>query len=246
MKRVDWHYWTQFLSDIASAHDEIGSPEIVWYRGVSSSAHTLRPSLLRYGNGSAKERDLYERFVQLANGSDFGQVRELDDWDTLFQMQHFGVPTRLLDWSEVFGIAVFFATLPSKDPPDSFVYLLNPRLLNERAGKDRLLDTFDREEFAYRPVFWDGKPFKPTNPLAINPAHSNPRLAAQTGRFTIHGVDQRALEEIAPDCVRKIKISRDAFPAAKEFLRMAGINEIRVFPDVGGAASFLKNLVGLV
>jgi len=245
MNRVDWHYWSQFLGDIANAYEEIGSPEVVWYRGVTDGSHTLRPSLLRFGNGAVKERDLFDRFTQIARGSEFGLGGGADEWDVLFQMQHFGVPTRLLDWSEVFGISIFFATLSSRAPNDSYVYILNPRRLNEKAGKETLLDDFDRQEFRYRSIFWDGKPFKPSSPLAINPVHSNPRLAAQTGRFTVHGVDPRALEEIAPDCVRKVRLGRDAFPAAYEFLRMAGINELRVFPDVGGAASFLKNLVGL-
>jgi FRG domain len=245
MARVDWYHWTQFLSGIAVAYEEIGSPEIVWYRGVTSGSHTLRPSLLRYGNGAEKERDLFERFTQIARGSEFGLGGGADEWDVLFQMQHFGVPTRLLDWSEVFGIAIFFATLSPRDTSDSFVYVLNARRLNERAGKSTLLDDFDRQEFRYRSVFWEGKPFKPSSPLAINPLHSNPRLAAQIGRFTVHGVDLRALEEIAPDSVRRVRLSRDAFPAAYEFLRLAGINELKVFPDVGGAASFLKKLVGL-
>ncbi|MGR9237105.1 FRG domain-containing protein (plasmid) [Rhizobium leguminosarum] len=245
MKRIEWREWTGFLNEVAEAAGKIGSPEILWYRGVTSGNHTLRPTLVRFANGVTKERELFERFNQIARGSEFGLV-EADEWDILFQMQHFGVPTRLLDWSEVFGIAVFFATLASREPNDSHIYVLNPRRLNEKAGKETLLDDFDRKDFRYRSVFWEGKPFKPTVPIALDPVHSNSRLAAQTGRFTVHGVDLRALEEIAPDCVQRVKLPKEAFPAAYEFLRLAGINELRVFPDVGGAAPFIRSLVGLV
>ncbi len=32
-----------------------------------------------------------------------------DDWDILFYMQHHGIKPRLLDWSDSFSVAVYFA-----------------------------------------------------------------------------------------------------------------------------------------
>lgn len=244
MLRLDRSYWNRFLNEIADAIVDLGSPDTVWYRGVNNSSHVLRPTLLRYGNGVLKERELFERFSQISRVTGMRFESSDNEWDILFQMQHFGIPTRLLDWSEVFGVSLFFATLTHSN--DSYIYVLNPKKLNEMAGKSTLLEGFERESFRYREIFWEGKPFKPSVPMAINPAHSNPRLAAQTGRFTIHGVDVRALEDVAPDCVRKIKLPLDAVQPAFDFLKMAGINEFRVFPDVGGAAPFIKNLVGLI
>jgi hypothetical protein len=50
------------------------------------------------------------------------------DWHYLFDMQHHYIPTRLLDWTTVLGVAIFFALL--KDYGDSAIFMLNPEALN--------------------------------------------------------------------------------------------------------------------
>ena len=241
---TDWHYWNKFLEDVGIARNELGNPDVLWYRGVVSEDHRLVPSLLRLEGGLDKERQLFERFEQIWRGLHSGSPIPKSDWDLLYEMQHYSVPTRLLDWTETLGIAVFFSVL-QKTKSDSFIYVLNPLMLNSLSGKNDLIGEWDRETFSYRNVFWKGEPFKPTTPIAINPLHSNPRLAAQRGRFTVHGVDVRPLEETCGNCVRKVRLSRDAKAAATEFLVMAGIDELEVFPDIAGAARFLTNMVGL-
>jgi hypothetical protein len=242
--RVDWHYWNTFLEDLDNAKDALDARNVIWFRGVTSEDHRLVPSLLRIAGAVDKERQLFERFEQLWRGLHLGAPAPSSDWDVLYEMQHYSVPTRLLDWTETLGIAVFFATL-QRTNSDSFVYVLNPLKLNKLIGKNDLIGEWDRESFGYRKVFWEGQPFKPTTPIAINPLHSNPRLAAQRGRFTVHGVDQRPLEETCEGCVKRVKLRAEAKPAAKAFLRMAGIDEVEVFPDMAGAARFLTNMVGL-
>jgi hypothetical protein len=37
-----------------------------------------------------------------------------DEWDALFFMQHYGVPTRLLDWTENPFIAFYFAVMSAR------------------------------------------------------------------------------------------------------------------------------------
>ncbi|HEX8573309.1 MAG TPA: FRG domain-containing protein [Allosphingosinicella sp.] len=244
MPKIDWHYWSKFLEELEQAKEELNASKTAWYRGVVSEDHLLVPSLLRIPGGLKKEQHLFERFAQIWRALNSSARSEFTDWDLLFEMQHYSVPTRLLDWTETLGVAVFFATLERNDK-DSFIYVLNPIALNQLVGKDDLIGQWDRERFGYRNVFWRGDPFKPQNPIAINPLHSNPRLAAQRGRFTVHGVDIGPLEVSCGSCVRKIRLSKDAKPAAAEFLRMAGIDELDVFPDVAGAARFLMNMVGL-
>lgn len=48
------------------------------------------------------------------------QQRPLNtDWEYLFFMQHFGVPTRLLDWSENSHVALYFAIAAAEEHRDS-------------------------------------------------------------------------------------------------------------------------------
>ena len=46
-------------------------------------------------------------------------------------MQHYGTPTRLLDWTEVSPIALFFAVRNPKLGVNSVVWVMNPGWLNK-------------------------------------------------------------------------------------------------------------------
>src|SRR5262245_49355448 len=81
--------------------------EIVWFRGHGNVAHTLLPSIARHANGLAREEMLLKRFKQ--NAFPFTHRPPQEEWDWLFLMQHFGVPTRLLDWTESPLVGLYFA-----------------------------------------------------------------------------------------------------------------------------------------
>ena len=246
MKYVDPFHWNGFVKDIYDAVKSLGGPDHVWFRGVTSAtSHKLVPSLLRYPNGPEKETALFKQYQQWSRGiavEDIG--RPISDWDVLFEMQHYGIPTRLIDWTEVLEIAVFFSILGNPGG-DGAVYVLNPAGLNLKGGRQELLTDWDTTKLSYRNIFWKNDPFTPVSPLAISPRHNIPRLTAQRGRFTIHGVDKRPLEEIAPEHIRKVILKKSSKDGARHFLTMAGINEFTAFPDVFGVAPFIKDTVGL-
>lgn len=85
------------------------SPKVTrWFRGQSKSSWRLEPSLARSPTWLSKEAALIKRFRQ--NATAMIQARPADDWEWLFLMQHHGLPTRLLDWSENPLVALYFAT----------------------------------------------------------------------------------------------------------------------------------------
>src|ERR1035438_5355055 len=87
----------------------------LWYRGCGKSTHQLQPTLYRHKRKkkiselSSLELQVITRFRQ--RSIPFHDRFLLDDWDALFFMQHYGVPTRLLDWTENPLIALYFALM---------------------------------------------------------------------------------------------------------------------------------------
>lgn len=85
-------------------------PEELWYRGQSRRDHVLIPGLYRPESLKAKfdEETLLERFK--AQAASYSGVPPWDrDWEWYFLAQHYGLPTRLLDWTENALTALFFA-----------------------------------------------------------------------------------------------------------------------------------------
>ena len=64
---------------------------------------------------------------------EFSRVGYQNPIETLANMQHYGLPTNLLDWSENALSALFFALSDEKcenTTQDACVYLLNPAKMN--------------------------------------------------------------------------------------------------------------------
>ena len=201
MLHVDHSPWVEFLANIRAAEQQLGSPSVVWYRGVCDQRFQLLPALLRRSNGLTKEKDLFNRYKNVATL--VHQDRQ-SDWQYLFDMQHYRLPTRLLDWTEVLGIAVFFALLGTIDC-DAAVYVLDPLSLNGNSSKDDLVSVYDDPTFDYKTVYWEHKPFPPVAPIAVQVPAQNSRIAAQRGKFTVHGTDKRPIEEQFPAHVKKVR-----------------------------------------
>ncbi len=77
-----------------------------------------------------------------------------------------------------------------------------------------------------------------TFPLAIDPSHFSRRFAAQGSRFTIFGGEKDGLKTIATrhpeNRLVKFDVKRDATPEIRRDLRLAGISEDTIFPDLEG------------
>jgi hypothetical protein len=259
--------WAQVLERIRAARMELDvrENEDWWYRGQAST-HKLRPSLFRLLeqkfteiDGDPKsiyelEYDLYFEFSCLGPGM---QETGLSSWDKLFYMRHHGLPTRLLDWTESLGIAIFFALSSASRTGEGLpvIWVLNPARLNELVLEvDRDLysprylgyDWENDEEWDYEDflIFASGK-FDWEGPVAIYPEQKNPRMRSQHGLFTIFGEIVEPLEKQFPEVLRSVEIPEVAIPAAHEFLDEAGIDESVVYPDLDGFVAAMLGRYGL-
>jgi hypothetical protein len=102
---------TDYVEIIQDLQRGINRP--LWFRGITNSAHSLVPSFYRHPKIKSApelnklEQELLTRFRQRSIPY---RTRDLsDDWEALFFMQHYGVPTRLLDWTENPLTALHFA-----------------------------------------------------------------------------------------------------------------------------------------
>ena len=229
--------WSEFLEGVKEAKNELGNPSEVWYRGHSRLRYVLIPTLFRYSSGLIKEQELFNDYARFSARL---LPSRLNDWERLFDMQHYGIPTRLLDWTEVLGVAVAFALYDSREEKeDTAIFVLNPALLNSKSGRAEIRQAPADPTFDYKAMYWYGNPVTPNYPIAFRPILQNDRLVAQQGTFTIHGSNPQALDEQASNCVRRVIISSKAKQGAREFLEMAALDPWRIYPDMVGMARHL-------
>jgi len=229
--------WAEFLSQIREARAELGN-STPWYRGHAQESYQLLPSLLRHPRGLEKERDLFNEYERSAA---FIQGEGKSEWQMLHDMQHYGIPTRLLDWTEVLGIAIAFALYDSGDDNlDSAIFLLNPIALNTLSGVSGIRRPENDPNFGYKSIYWEGRPFYPNFPIAIDGALHNSRLRSQNGTFTVHGLDSKPLDAQVPNCLRKVVLSAAVKPEAREFLEHANLNAFSIYPDIVGMARHIQ------
>ena len=239
------------VSDLLTALDNVSvEREVLWFRGHSKKDWKLTPSLARRVENLPRETELIKRFIQLAVPHLTEDVPK-DDWEWIFLMQHHRVPTRLLDWSESPLAALWFAVCaPEIDAIDSdgAFWCLAPLELNKEArfrgrletelpgfGKDDVLDSYlpDRQDRGTA-----------QHPVAATGPRNSRRMAAQLGNFTISDRGSGAIEDIGNKnhIWRFIIPSQEKKTLAKQ-LRLLGITELTLFPDLDRVASIAKEIL---
>jgi hypothetical protein len=233
--------WNDFLSAVRVAEVELGNPLEVWYRGHSDHSWQLVPSLLREDDWERKEKGLFLEFTKSASRL---FDRRTSDWETLFDMQHYWVPTRLLDWTTVMGIAIAFILHGDySDDEDSALFVLDPLALNNLSGREEIINVPEDKSFDYQKIYWQHNPIKIEKPLAIRPGAQSDRLRAQKGVFTVAGSLSLGFETAATVCFRKVTLPSAAKPEAREFLRWANLDEYTIYPDIVGMSRHIRRKI---
>lgn len=208
-----------------------------WFRGHGDARWPLLPGLFRPEFEKTDENSYRHEFQLRAYPFlQDATYRPESDWDWYFLMQHHGLPTRLLDWTESALTALYFA-VSSARTADAGVWMLNPWKLNDLVadiGEHLGITTTPRiKPYLYPP--WDKTPI-PETPAAIQPPFNSRRIAAQRGAFTIHGAARLPIETYTKlrGHLSLITIPRQKLPNFSNQLARAGVSESLLFPELTG------------
>lgn len=246
--------------------------ELKWYRGCGKESHKLLPTLYRRSDLEASqmldiEYEILERFMQrslpfINRPITFNSAQQ--SWEYLFIMQHWGVPTRLLDWTENPYTALYFALNSAESTIDTTtgdrtykenvaLWMLDPKQWNKTSLHDisgtSILSTF-QEEYTlsgFAPREPGSKKAPRVSPAAMYGTHNSSRIVAQKGVFVIFGSSPIPMEDLyisdtkyPSDCLIKLIIPIRYINTLKETLSRIGITDSVVFPDLEGLAREIK------
>ncbi len=223
------------------------------FRGVASEKFKTIPGLI-HKDLVNKESNLVHTF--LTSYKSYSNYSNLDPWEEYSLMQHHGLPTRLLDWSESALVALYFALTSHPDSTDNpIVYVLNPYLMNLATindvhlycpsilrNKNVLIDTQGNLQSldVYLPPNLNANDvgsFVFKQPLAITATNFIKRISSQKGCFTVHGTDQRSIEEqldghVDTFSIIEFNIEQQSKVKLLNLLAKLGINHEIIYQDL--------------
>ncbi len=209
------------------------SQEDFLFRGQAND-HPLIPKISRLtpkGDLLSIEKILLQEFKR-TNPLLIEGYRSYDDWDYLTLGQHYGLPTRLLDWSHNALTALWFATDKAAselyEAKNSVVWVL-------------MADTED-----YNLSIEKAHPFEITETRIFRPRIIKQRINNQSGVFSI-----QASDEIREKCeldkvdsfskkLLKITLSVEHLQDIRTDLNVLGVNAFSIFPELEGLCAYLQ------
>jgi len=233
-----------------------------WFRGHSKAYNKLTPGIFRneFQNeiyqafNPNSEFRIAEDFKRKAPGIATNLPKINNNLEWLFLMQHYGVPTRLLDWSESILIAAFFAVTKDYND-DGEIWTLLPWKLNQESHnfyglpthRSKILKFLANEPYTNDPIKIAEK-YKlenvPDSPLAFLPPFRDPRISAQLSCFTIHPkpIEGKTIPEIIKDekFLTKYIIPKNLKKEFERCLKFLGISYNTIFPDLEGLAKTIR------
>jgi hypothetical protein len=141
------------------AKQPVAEEESPWFRGVGRTEYKLVPSIYRENvcrYNWIDADDIRGEFPRRA-AAFMDYCRFYSAGELYHIMQHYGLPTRLLDWTEGMLFALYFSIREISTDDNSLtpcIWMLNPWWLNEKCTKKRELfySHFGKEETGSRRV----------------------------------------------------------------------------------------------
>ncbi len=214
----------------------------VWWRGQGCYKWHLSPFVARQNGGYEFEQNSVFRFMQRAPSRYSPTPADSNIFAWLFLMQHHGLPTRLLDWTESPLFACYFAIEPEDDA--GALFALSPYLLNQhQIGEYGVLSpSHEKAMLAARKAF-DSNTSDVDYIVGILPSETHTRLMVQLSVFTLHGSGLPLDESPGTDeYLVKYRIPHNSKSTLKGQLKYLGVRESNLFPDLDHLADETKKL----
>lgn len=216
------------LVDFIRETESIGPfTDLVLFRGQPIKGNLL-PGVARKNpkvNSTKSEKTLLQQLT-LQGASLLKDVGSAD-LDLLVAAQHFGLKTRLLDWTSNPLAALWFACADKSDG-DVFVYALESDDLLEK-------NVYSKD------------PFGIAKTRVIQPRLNNPRVTAQSGWFTLHRYSSKAGKFVPlngnPDVkkfLHEFRVPAHSRISIVHSLDRHGVSSNTLFPDLPGLCSHLN------
>jgi hypothetical protein len=267
---------SEFIDVLFAKIENLGEHNIVWFRGENSNKYDLVPNIYRKARNNKivycqdilntnhfniLEQNIDTSFYRKSFRFFSAHGIENSIWNRYFLKQHYGIKTRLLDWTENALFALYFSIYyNTMESDDSRVWMLSPFTLNNYSVsklhatqktfyKILTLSDFEskqdliNEEGELRTIELgrkyyriDCKKDERLYPLAIYPPHLDQRMAAQQSCFTLFGNVVRGLNnnDSTETFLEFIDINANSRQKILKELKLIGISTYSVFPDLDG------------
>ncbi len=209
-----------------------------FYRGHSNSSYQLTPSLFRIDRGEAwAEWDRIEEYIMRqfkAESVPYLKSIPTNDIDWLTMAQHYGLPTRLLDWTTNPLVALYFAVENYKNQSDANVWFYGLTSTN---------NCWDESTWLAKKINLSGNICE----NIIFPSHIDSRITNQSGCFTIHPIPEGS-NSFVPinetprifDTFLKVTIDKNIKKDILNELYYLGIHRGFIYPGLEGLSSRIK------